>query len=267
MQLQLLLNNKKYYIHNAAIDISIPLTFNGPQPNTYGVPQAQSQAFEGGGFVGDVRRGGSCNFESYTFIPHCNGTHTECIGHITEARISVHERLKDTFIPATLITVEPVAPAATTDTYLPALHTEDRLITQAALARALAPFDADFRQAIIIRTLPNEAEKMHCDYTQVAPAFFSIEAMEYIRAQAVQHLLTDTPSLDRLHDEGRLTAHHIFFEIEKGEHTEPRSIPYTITEFIYAPDTVADGIYLLNLQIAPFVSDAAPSRPRLFELR
>ena len=40
----------------------------------------------------------------------------------------------------------------------------------------------------------------------------------------------------------------------------------TITEMIFVPDEVADGIYALSLQVAPFVADAAPSRPLLFAL-
>ncbi len=35
---------------------------------------------------------------------------------------------------------------------------------------------------------------------------------------------------------------------------------------IFAADSVEDGNYLLNLQIAPFTSDASPSRPILFEV-
>ena len=34
-----------------------------------------------------------------------------------------------------------------------------------------------------------------------------------------------------------------------------------MTELAYVPDRVLDGLYLLELQIAPFASDAAPSRP------
>jgi hypothetical protein len=34
----------------------------------------------------------------------------------------------------------------------------------------------------------------------------------------------------------------------------------------FIPDTVADGPYLLNLQVPPFMSDAAPSRPILLPL-
>jgi len=36
-----------------------------------------------------------------------------------------------------------------------------------------------------------------------------------------------------------------------------------MTELINVPDDVPDGRYLLNLQIAPFEADAAPSRPVL----
>src|SRR6187401_2246096 len=88
------------------IDISIPLRFGGPQPNAYGVEPASAKACEYGELVGDTRRGGSCNFEKYTFIPHCNGTHTECVGHITNERISVLDCLKDAFMQAHLVSVE-----------------------------------------------------------------------------------------------------------------------------------------------------------------
>nr|MDQ3322374.1 hypothetical protein [Acidobacteriota bacterium] len=40
----------------------------------------------------------------------------------------------------------------------------------------------------------------------------------------------------------------------------------TITEMIFAPDSISDGAYLVNLQIAPFIADAAPSRPILFKI-
>src|SRR5215213_10600106 len=92
---------------NKPLDISIPLQFNGAQPNAYGVEEATSKPCEAGEIVGDTRLGGSVNFEQYKFIPHCNGTHTECAGHITHARISVRDCLQDAFILASLISVEP----------------------------------------------------------------------------------------------------------------------------------------------------------------
>jgi len=40
----------------------------------------------------------------------------------------------------------------------------------------------------------------------------------------------------------------------------------TITEFIFVPNTVKDGKYYLNLQVAPFENDASPSRPVLYKI-
>ena len=76
-------------------DISIPLLFNGSQPNTYNVERAASQPYNDDQFIGDTRKGGPCNFETYTLTPHCNGTHTECVGHITKERISILNSLKE----------------------------------------------------------------------------------------------------------------------------------------------------------------------------
>ena len=90
-----------------AIDLSIPLSFNGPQPNAWGVERATSRPVVAGDLIGDTRRGGSVNFEQYTFIPHCSGTHTECVGHITHDRISIRACLNDILIPALLVSVKP----------------------------------------------------------------------------------------------------------------------------------------------------------------
>ena len=70
-------------------DISIPLAFDAAQPSFFGAPPAAADVVTAGSFVGDVRRGGSCNCSSHTLTPHCNGTHTECIGHVTAERLSV----------------------------------------------------------------------------------------------------------------------------------------------------------------------------------
>ena len=40
----------------------------------------------------------------------------------------------------------------------------------------------------------------------------------------------------------------------------------TITELIYAPSKIEDGRYFLNLQIASFENDAAPSKPVLYKI-
>ena len=43
-----------------------------------------------------------------------------------------------------------------------------------------------------------------------------------------------------------------------------RIVSRTITELAFVADAAADGPYLLDLQVAPFDMDAAPSRPLLF---
>ena len=48
------------------MDISIPLLFNGDQPNTYNVDRAVSKAYEDAQFIGDTRKGGPCNCLLYT---------------------------------------------------------------------------------------------------------------------------------------------------------------------------------------------------------
>ena len=91
--------NKKFQVDfSKGEDISIPLFFNGLQPNTYGVDRATSNPYQDGHFIGDTRKGGPCNFETYNFTPHCNGTHTECIGHITKDRVTILESLNKEMI-------------------------------------------------------------------------------------------------------------------------------------------------------------------------
>ncbi len=249
--------------------ISIPLNFNGEQPNTYNVEKASAAAYESGEFIGDTRRGGGCNFEEYRMIPHCNGTHTECVGHISLERISVNKILRDSFIPATLISVEPEKSSDTDDDYLPAKNDSDRIITKKILEEKLKDADKDFLRAVIIRTLPNDKSKKSRNYMSDMPPYFSIDAMKYISELNVNHLLMDIPSVDRTFDEGKLTAHHIFWgvpfgsnDIDKVNHSMK-----TITEMIYAANDIKDGVYLMNIQIPDFLSDAAPSRILLYRTK
>jgi len=263
------INNQIYQINaDEPLDISIPLRFNGEQPNAYGVEKATSKPCEAASLVGDTRLGGSCNFEEYKFIPHCNGTHTESIGHITRERISIHDCLKDAFIPATLITVQAENALESGETYAVDLNDEDKLLTRKALEKALENAVENWLEGLIVRTLPNDESKKSRRYMERLPPFFSLEAMEFIAAGQVKHLLVDTPSIDRVFDEGKLSNHRIFWNVGQGvfELNEASFPNRTITEMIYAPNEIKDGAYLLNLQIASFVADASPSRLILFKI-
>jgi arylformamidase len=291
---------------SAGHSIAIPMLFDGAQPNSYGVPRATAAAVEAGSFIGDTRRGGSCNFERVTLIPHCNGTHTECVGHIALDRISVLDLLAPALSPALLISVHPEQAAATAERYDPPATEEDALLTadgiRAALEAVGVPLrsrDGDresmelplpsmvgdravaehrevvddrpahpFLEALVIRTLPNDAGKCARFYMETPAPFFSLEAMELLRVLGVRHLLVDIPSLDKAFDDGRMSAHRLFWDVAPGSlEVDPRTTaPRSVTEMIFVPDDIPDGRYLLDIQIAPFVSDAAPSRPVLFPL-
>lgn len=248
--------------------ISIPMIFNGDQPNTYDVPRAESHPYETGNFIGDTRQGGSCNFEEIKLIPHCNGTHTECVGHISLERISLHDILKDTLIPSTLVTVQPEHALETADTYDPLKSEEDMLITAKCISDSMSG-KSDFLQGLIIRSIPNEFSKTSRHYMNNPPPFFSIEAIELINSFGVEHLLVDFPSLDRTLDEGKLTAHHIFWNVERGSNdVNPFECSMkTVTEMIFVPNDIQDGNYLTNIQIPDFVAEAVPSRVFLYEAK
>ncbi len=258
----------KLYEFNATkpIDISIPLKFNNEQPNAYGVEKAISEPYRAGELVGDTRQGGSCNFEQYRFVPHCNGSHTECIGHITNERISVRDCLKDAFVPATLISIEPEQASKTNETYSIELNENDNLITQKVIENS--KFKIQNNEGLIIRTLPNDKSKLTMEYGEYVPPFFSIEAMDFIVESGIKHLLVDLPSIDRIFDEGKLSNHRKFWNVDNGEFELNKNsrINCTISELIYVPNEILDGNYLLNLQIAAFESDTSPCRPLLYKL-
>ena len=131
MKASLSIKDKKVEIDfSKGKDISIPLIFNGEQPNTYGVDKASSKAYKDGQFIGDTREGGPCNFETYSLTPHCNGTHTECIGHITKERIDIISCLQQEFIPASLVSI---LPEKNSENYIPDIESDDLLITKSKL--------------------------------------------------------------------------------------------------------------------------------------
>lgn len=250
-------------------DLSIPLGFDAEQPNFFGAAAATGRPLIAGGFVGDVREGGSCNCATYTFTPHCNGTHTECVGHLTRDRIGMRDIAIPVYATARVVTLAPTSAANTAEKSDPPPRPGDALITRASLASALGDESLREAEALIVRTQPNPPSKRHRSYgPERPPAYFSAEFMQSIVAADVQHLIVDLPSIDRAEDAGRLTAHRIFFGLPPGstDASQARRARATVTELAYVDDTIPDGWYVLNLQVAPFVADAAPSRPLLMPL-
>ncbi len=248
------------------LDLSIPLRFGAAQPAAFGAPAARSTVFRSGDFVGDVTLGGSCNCAEYRFIPHCNGTHTECVGHLTRQRISIQEVLSGGLEPALLLSVSVIAAQSSIEDSDPRPQPQDALITAQAIEAAWSRHEWPGRtvRAIALRTLPNDPSKQTRRYDE-AP-YLTRQAVELLVQRGVEHLLVDVPSLDRLSDGGRLTGHRLFWGLPAGStdlHQAERP-QATVTELMFAADAIEDGRYVLDLQIAAFAADAAPSRPILY---
>jgi kynurenine formamidase len=247
------------------VDLSIALDFHGAQPRHFAAPAASATALQVGDFTGAVSAGASCNCEVVTLVPHCNGTHTECVGHLTREALDAWRVVPAGLLPAILVSVTPEAAALEGSD--PVAAGNDRLVTRRALERAWqrAPFEP---RALIIRTLPNSETKRIRDYSGTTPPYLSREAAELLVERGILHLVVDLPSLDREHDSGRLTAHRLFFGLLPGvgELAAAARPDATVTELAYVPDAAADGAYLLELQVPALGGDAVPSRPLLYAL-
>lgn len=250
------------------VSLAIDLGFSGTEPRHFGAPYANARPFSVPGFSGSVVTGASCNCQVITLIPHCNSTHTECVAHLTRQPMDVHRIIPTGLLGARLVSVTPEKPRRGGETTDPQPEADDRLITRRALEAqwpTSGPFDAT---ALIIRTLPNGLDKRTRDYTNENPPYLTREAAELLVARGIEHLVIDTPSIDRAHDQGRLTAHRIFFGLPAGSQdlSRARRQTCTVTEMAYIPDSVRDDWYLLQIQTPALGGDAVPSRPLLFSL-
>jgi kynurenine formamidase len=160
-------------------------------------------------------------------------------------------------VPALLISVSVTAAENCSETSDPTPQPGDSLITRSAIDSSWPKSMAFDPQALIIRT------------RGPSTAYLTREAAQTIVRRGIQHLVIDLPSIDREHDAGRLTAHRVFFGLPPSaislEHvTRPQA---TVTELASIPDELADGPYLLELQVPAWRGDAVPSRPLLYAPR
>jgi hypothetical protein len=252
----------------SAISLAIELDFDGPQPRHFGAPAATSRPYVAEGFNGEVTRGASCNCRSLALIPHCNGTHTESAGHLATSSVPLHRIVPAGPLPALLVTVTPEPAQSGGEDSLPMPRAGDRLVTRAALLAAWPAALPFAPRALVIRSLPIRTGKGWLDHTLSNPPYLSRQVAAEIVARGIEHLVLDLPSADRSHDEGLLTAHHIFFGLPPGSTAlaDATRSHCTITEFACVPDTAADGAWGLQLQLPAFTGDATPSRPLLLPL-
>ena len=251
------INNQEINLSNP-IDISIPLSNTNENPIAWYLDKPQIEPVKVGDWIGKVSEGkSSTNFNNIFFNPHGHGTHTECLGHITRDFYSINQCLKQFFFTAELVSVNPES------------INGDLVITLENISTAL---DVTLKlgipkEALVIRTLPNIEGKKHKKYSHTNPPYLAEDAAIFIREIGIQHLLIDLPSVDREEDEGKLLAHKAFWNVKNINNlNDDARLNCTITELIFVDNTILDGSYILNLQIASFENDASPSKPILYKI-
>lgn len=206
-----------------------------------------------GNYVGAIKHGSPVNFMNVFFNPHGHGTHTECMEHIADKGLSICDVVPNHFLVSKLLTVTPTLVEADND-----LSKKGDLVV---MPDDLNVQNLEDAKALIVRTLPNSSEKKDRVYSETNPCYFHPHTIQKIIDSGIDHLLIDLPSVDKEDDGGKVLSHHTFWEYPKNP-----QLHRTITELIFASNEVMDGLYLLNLQVAPFKMDAAPSRPIIYPL-
>ena len=236
----------------APLDISLPLAPGPEQVNCFWAEPVRVDTIRVGDFVGSVALGGSTNYQRVHVTPHGNGTHTECYGHISpDPAATLNQCLRRFLFVARLVSVAPRPQPG-----------GDLVVTLADVQAALAvPLDRALTEALIIRTLPNDEAKRTRQYSGTNPTYLEPALAHFLAENDVRHLLLDLPSVDREQDGGALLAHHAFWRYP----AQPRC-GATITELIFVPDEVPNGLYLLNIQVTSLELDASPSKPVLYAL-
>ncbi len=152
------------------INISLDLDLQNPekQIRMYDVPTASSKPYRSGEWVGSTELGGSCNFQTLHITPHCNGTHTECIGHIVNDKIFLPDILVNPVFFSLLITIpfhtlENNDDFGVNENYLPRLEKGDKLLIKKDIEEALSLYSDQTEnskvEGLIIRTKPNDLIK------------------------------------------------------------------------------------------------------------
>ena len=247
MKTVITINTIKYTIDlSKPLDISMPIRGSKDNANAWYIDEPKIEPAQIDEWTASVKEGASINFNNIQFNPHAHGTHTECVGHITEKFYSVNKCLKTFFFRAEVITVAPEK------------IDEDYVISKSQLKFLLKQRKPE---ALVIRTMPNTKDKLSRQYSNTNWPYLTEDAAEFIKKIGVQHLLVDLPSVDKEKDDGKLLAHKAFWDVNGKIRKNA-----TITEFIYVKNKIEDGKYILNLQIAPFENDATPSKPILYKI-
>ncbi|MGB5419428.1 cyclase family protein, partial [Algibacter sp.] len=94
-------NSRKLQIDfSKPLDISMPLSASKKNVNAWYIDAPKIEPVKEGERIAAVSEGADINFNNIQFNPHAHGTHTECVGHITEKVHSINKNLNRFFFLA-----------------------------------------------------------------------------------------------------------------------------------------------------------------------
>lgn len=249
----------------AAVTLARTLRFDGLDPRHFDAPPPAAPPLRLGGFSGAVGTGASCNCRVLTLVPHCHGTHTESVAHLTHEPLDACEVAPLAPMPAWLASVAPTPADQTSEDSLPAPRLGDLLLTRDSLEAAW-PLDREHApRGLILRGGHVTPAVQH----DAVPAYLSRQAMQLIVERGIEHLVVELPSIDRSQDEGVLCTHRLFFGLPPGSQrlADAARRRCTITEYAQIPAELADGRCFLQLTMPRIAGDAVPSQPLYFPWR
>lgn len=245
--MKLFLNPNQYVETNQGLDLSLPVVNGENNVNAWYCSPVRIEPVMTEHFVGDVNQGGVVNFKNIFLNPHGNGTHTECVGHISKENFTINQCLKEFHFFGRIITVN------IKTLWNEAFQQDDHCIDEHEIIANTKDWDGE--KVLIIRSLPNEMTKKTKQYSNTNPPYFTAEAISYINKLGIDHLMVDLPSIDREQDNGALVGHHTYWNYPQNPQTHK-----TISELLFIPQTIKDDRYLINIQIMSIESDASPSK-------
>ena len=215
-------------------------------PRCFYLPYPSFEPFRIGNFVGSVAEGGAANCMIVTVAPHGSGTHTECIGHIADGDYSVSASLQQSMFLGYFASVgiEPFE--------------NDLVVSHTDVENLLSNLTTDSTSLLL--QINGEYNK---DNSGTNPPYILASTMDLIVKSGIEHLIINTPSVDKEEDGGDLESHHIFWNYKQNGN--PR-LNATITELANFPKDLEAGSYIVEIQIAPIHSDASPSRIFLYPI-
>jgi arylformamidase len=186
------------------------------------LPQAQTLEFEDQ-FVGDVERGGSCNVDILSFVPH-GITHLETSAHILSAA-SAPPTVKDIppqHLSGIALLIDLTHLETKPGSRIPWDAVEEKLkqnvlpVSMLAIKTraSLLPPDYDFSGNDFLSVSPSAARGIHDYEVTVHRNADPSTALQ----RRIDCLILDLPSIDPEEDQGKLLAHRNYFGLPETGH-------------------------------------------------